>query len=225
VLTTSVLTSVLTPSALARAPQWSRHGTALALAELSRRGLLTPDLLGKAFEFVGQSLVYESREGGHVVGASVRDAACYVAWAFARAYSPQVLQPYIQRLAEQLLVLSVFDREVNVRRAASAAFQEHVGRQRTIPHGIHIVQLADYFRIGLRHEAYTKVATSIAAAFPIYRQPLLRHLIQHKVEHWEESMRELVATTIGLLSVTEPQYTQASVLPTLLPLIRSPQVG
>ena len=32
-------------------------------------------------------------------GAHVRDAACYVCWAFARAYEPRELEAHVQRLA------------------------------------------------------------------------------------------------------------------------------
>jgi len=62
------------------------------------------------------------------VGSNVRDSACYVVWAFARAYNPEILKPFVIDLARTLLTVCVFDREIHCRRAAAAAFQEHVGR-------------------------------------------------------------------------------------------------
>jgi tubulin-specific chaperone D len=58
----------------------------------------------------------------------VRDAASYVLWSLARAQSPKTLAPHASDLARQLVTVALFDREVHIRRAASAAFQEHVGR-------------------------------------------------------------------------------------------------
>jgi hypothetical protein len=113
--------------------------------------------------FLWQSLLYEVSKGSHSVGNHVRDAACYVCWAFARAYryrlrfcisiyiyiyichrhhfflviySPETLSPFSMALAQALITLAVFDRDVNCRRAAAAAFQEHVGRSGHFPHGI-----------------------------------------------------------------------------------------
>lgn len=72
---------------------------------------------------------FDLKRGSHSIGIHVRDAACYVCWSFARAYAPEILAPFVNDIARNLVVVSVFDREVNVRRASSAAFQENVGRQ------------------------------------------------------------------------------------------------
>jgi hypothetical protein len=134
------------------------HGGCLALAELSRRGLLLPSRLAEVVPRIVTALHYDKPRGGSSVGTHVRDAACYVCWAFARAFEPQVMAPFVAELAQALLVVVVFDREVNCRRAASAAFQENVGRQGNFPHGIDIVTRADYFSVGARPNAYTEIA-------------------------------------------------------------------
>ena len=84
------------------------------------------------------------------VGAHVRDAAAYVCWALARAYTPAALGPTAHVLAPALVTCSCYDREVNCRRAAAAAFQECVGRLGTFPHGIAVVTTADYFSVSVR---------------------------------------------------------------------------
>jgi hypothetical protein len=79
--------------------------------------------------FVLQALAFDVRRGAHSIGTHVRDAACYVCWAFARAYAPSVMKPFVADLARGMMVTALFDREVNCRRAASAAYQ--VRRLRT----------------------------------------------------------------------------------------------
>lgn len=49
---------------------------------------------------------------GCSVGAHVRDAAAYVCWAFARAYTAADLADSISVLAPALLVTACYDREV-----------------------------------------------------------------------------------------------------------------
>ena len=106
----------------------SWHGGCLALAELCRRGLLLPERLDKYVPKLEKALLYDVNKGNHSVGAHVRDSACYVVWSFARAYAPEIMKPHVQTLSTKLINLSLFDREVNCRRAASATFQECVGR-------------------------------------------------------------------------------------------------
>ena len=118
------------------------HGACLALAELSRRGLLLPKRLDTVTPIIVKAIQYDVKRGQHSVGAHVRDAACYTCWAFARAYDPSVLKPHIPDLSREMVLACLFDREVNGRRAASAAFQECVGRQ-----GAHVSKVLSYDHI------------------------------------------------------------------------------
>ena len=73
-------------------------------------------------------MYFDIRKGAHSIGANVRDATSYVLWSLARAQSAEALSPHALELARTLVTVSLFDREVPIRRAASAAFQEYVGR-------------------------------------------------------------------------------------------------
>jgi hypothetical protein len=118
------------------------------------------------------ALVYDEMKGYMSVGQNIRDSACYVCWAFARAYAPIDLQPFVQRISTGLLIVTVFDREINCRRAASAAFQESVGRLGTFPHGIDILTTADFYSVGLRTNSYLNISNYIAQ-FKEYTKPLI----------------------------------------------------
>lgn len=83
-----------------------------------------------------QALYFDIRKGAHSVGSNVRDAAAYVLWALARAQDAATLAPYATNMARRLATVALYDREIHMRRAASAAFQEHVGRMvntRSVP--------------------------------------------------------------------------------------------
>jgi len=191
------------------------HGGCLALAELGRRGLLLPHRLPEVVPHILAGLVYDQRKGNFSIGSHIRDAACYVCWAFARAYEPQVLAPYVQEIASALLTTSVFDREVNCRRAASAAFQENVGRQGTFPHGIDILTVADYFAVGSRPNAFLTLSVHIAS-HKEYSKPLIEHLLERKVGHWDATVRELAAKSLQNLCPCEPSFMVKEAMPRLL---------
>ena len=58
----------------------------------------------------------------------MRDAAAYALWSLPRAYEASTIVSVSDKLAKNLVSVSAYDREVQIRRAASAAFQEYVGR-------------------------------------------------------------------------------------------------
>ncbi|KAE9421734.1 hypothetical protein Angca_007229, partial [Angiostrongylus cantonensis] len=175
-----VVNSILSSSFHCLAGYCCWHGGCLALAELSRRGALVPEVLEKVFPTIQQALFYEEPMGGHAFGSNVRDAACYVLWSFARAYDPHDLTNYIETVARSLVCVALFDREVNIRRAASAAFQENVGRQSNIPNGIPLLTITDYIAVGNRSRCYTKLCVEVAG-FPEYADTIIDHLINKKV--------------------------------------------
>nr|XP_055174280.1 tubulin-specific chaperone D-like [Nyctereutes procyonoides] len=191
------------------------HGGCLALAELGRRGLLLPSRLEDVVPVILKALTYEEKRGSCSVGTNVRDAACYVCWAFARAYEPRELQPFVAAISSALVIATVFDRNINCRRAASAAFQENVGRQGTFPHGIDILTAADYFAVGNRANCFLVISMFIAG-FPEYTQPMIDHLVAMKINHWDGVIRELSAKALHNLAQRAPDYSATHVLPCLL---------
>ncbi len=111
----------------------------------------------------------------------MRDAATYALWSLPRAYDSTTVAPFAERLAQNLVSVSTYDREVSIRRAASAAFQEYVGRtvceadtpcrelifilnalQGIFPHGIDVLGKIDFFAVGIRRNAFLVAAPQVA---------------------------------------------------------------
>lgn len=195
-------------------PHEAWHGGCLAIAELAKRGLLLPYRLEAMVPILLQALIYDEMKGYMSVGQHIRDAACYMSWAFARAYEPTVLEPFVQRIAAGLLVTTIFDREINCRRAASAAFQENVGRLGNFPHGIDILTKADFYSVGMRVHSYLDISDFVAQ-FTEYTVPLVDHLVAEKVGHWDTAIRELTARSLFRLTKRNGNYMVVAVLPVL----------
>lgn len=100
------------------------------------------------------------------------------------------MRPYIATFTEAMILAALFDREVscdpfyskalqiNCRRAASAAFQENVGRQgnENFPHGMDVIAVADYFSLGNKNSAYMTIAPQIAKMSPQFLEFMVKHL-------------------------------------------------
>nr|CAD7392228.1 unnamed protein product [Timema cristinae] len=191
------------------------HGGCLALAQLGNRGLLLPSRLKDVVPVILKALLFDEVKCYASVGDHIRDAACYVCWSLARAFDKNVVQPYVKTIASQLLIVAVFDREVHCRRAASAAFQENVGRQGSFPHGIDIVNKADYLAVGVRSNAFLKVSKFVGQ-FEEYTVPLINHLVEKKVGHWDPELRVLASKALNNLTEYAPQYMAKTVVVQLL---------
>ncbi|KAF9454706.1 ARM repeat-containing protein [Macrolepiota fuliginosa MF-IS2] len=166
------------------------HGATLACAEIARRSLVDSERLPALIRWMSQALYFDLRKGSHSIGSNVRDAAAYVLWSLARTQDVASLQPHASDLARQLVTVALFDREIHIRRSASAAFQEHVGRTSLFPHGIDVLRKTDFYAISSRRNAFLVAAPQVAG-HPEYRSYLIDHLLNVVLRHWDAGMREL----------------------------------
>lgn len=158
------------------------HGLILTLSQLLYRRSPPPDTLSGILHSLLIGLSFERRStSGSSIGTNVRDAACFGIWALARRYTSAELQAIdkasvitaqhhdestsiIQILATELVVAACLDPAGNIRRGASAALQELIGRHPdTVENGIAVVQTVDYHRVALRSKAMNSVGPDAAA--------------------------------------------------------------
>lgn len=215
------------------ASEASWQGACFALAEMARRDLLSAARYGaevsagsdrgkapipetesssylastaEVVKWIQRALMFDVRRGGRGVGTGVRDAACYVLWALARAHDVQSLLPNVadpHGIAAALVCVACCDREVSIRRAASAAFQEGAGRLGIFPHGLDVIRLADFLAVGVRRHCFLQVLPAVADYEP-YRSALLDHLQSSTLAHWDASMRDLGAQALALVVRIQP---------------------
>ena len=165
------------------------------------------------------ALGFEQRSStGVSIGTSVRDAACFGIWSLARRYSTAellainteampaakergIVTSVIQLMAIELLIAATIDPSGNIRRGASAALQELVGRHPdTIVHGIPLVQIVDYHAVALPSRAMKQVAVDAAKLDDLYWMALVRDLTTWRgVGATDVESRRLAADTLGIL--------------------------
>ncbi|CAA7261517.1 unnamed protein product [Cyclocybe aegerita] len=174
------------------------HGACLACAEMARRNLVEPQYLPQLIGWLSKALYFDLRKGAHSIGSNVRDAAAYVLWALARTQDQSSLVPHATNLAQRLTAVALFDREVHIRRAASAAFQEHVGRTSLFPHGIDVLGKTDFYAVSIRKHAFLVAAPQVAVHAE-YRRFLFDHVLDVVLRHWDLGMRELGSQSLRLI--------------------------
>ena len=120
----------------------------------------------------------------------------------------------LQILAIQLVLAATLDPAGNIRRGASAALQEMIGRHPDeIEHGIDLVQAVDYHGIALRSRAMVQIAVSVSRFGLNYWYSILGGLLDWRgVRSGDASCRRDAARTIGLLAYSRGPEMVASTL-------------
>ncbi|GAA5901804.1 hypothetical protein JCM6882_008678 [Rhodosporidiobolus microsporus] len=200
------------------------QGACLACGEMARRGLLGIGAegeaqIGRVVEGVLQALAFDHLHLSRSLGTSARDSAAYVLWSLSRTLSSTAAAPHGQNIAERLVCTALFDREVQVRRAASAAFQEGVGRWSIFPHGIDVLRKVDFFTVSVRHRAYLQAAPFVAEHVE-YRSPVLSHLLETGISHYDADLRTLSAKALGAVVAQDAQTLAPSLVASQLEKLR-----
>ena len=86
-----------------------------------------------------------------------------------------------------------------------------------MPSAIDILTTVDYFAVGSRQTCFVKLAPQLAKyELDVYGRPLISHLLDKKVGHWDAAVRELTANAICEMCQVSPQVILTTVLPKLL---------
>lgn len=200
------------------------HGLVLALSQLLYRRSPPPEQLSSIVNLLVIALRFEQRSAvGASIGTNVRDAACFGIWALARRYTTEELlaidaslidsagcpeRPIsvLQILANEIVVAACSDSSGNIRRGASAALQELIGRHPdTIDRGIPIVQVVDYHAVALRSRALVDVTLGASDLNRLYWSALLDGLLGPRgVGSVDAPSRRDAATAVGGLARRSP---------------------
>lgn len=215
------------------AQRW--QGLMLTLSHLLFRRAPPTQQLPDILQSLVSGLDFEQRSStGSSVGTGVRDAACFGIWALSRKYVTgelQVLQrqtipalsgvaevDVLQKLAVELVCSACVDPSGNIRRGASAALQELIGRHpNIIAEGIPLVQVVDYHAVARRSRAMINVAQATASLDPMYWSPLVEALMQWRgIGSPDAESRRQAARAIGVLSAQQKFKTIQVILERLL---------
>ncbi|CAD5206638.1 unnamed protein product [Bursaphelenchus okinawaensis] len=190
------------------------NGICLLLAELTTRGCILPETMPSLLKIVKKALLFDLGGFMNTTETNVRDSACYICWSLARAYSKEMFLSQIPDFSNLLVCTALFDRDVNVRRAASATFQEHVGRHGGFSNGIQILVIIDFSDVALIGRCYKESCVKVAQ-YREYLRPMLDFLVFNKVPNWNTTIRELTSSALRLLSPMDSEYVLENLLPHL----------
>ncbi|RGP78574.1 hypothetical protein FLONG3_3299 [Fusarium longipes] len=196
------------------------HGLMLTLSHLLYRRSPPTEQLSDIVHALLLGLSFEQRSmAGGSVGTNVRDAACFGIWALARRYTSDELlavpthsvfaakahpetSSIIQVLGTELVVTASLDSAGNIRRGASAALQELIGRHPdTVEQGIWVVQAVDYHAVARRSRAIEEVAVNATRLSSQYGEAIVDTLLGWRgIGDLDAASRRVSGTAFSVLT-------------------------
>jgi HEAT repeat protein len=164
---------------LANDPPDHYHSVCLCISEISRRfPLEIIQVLPRAVELATNALE------GASLSSLTRDAACLLVWSLSRSTERDLLyNNLVVKVVPSLLITALFDRDINLRRAAAAALQELLGRTGStiFPSGLSIISIVDFWSVSDVSNSYLRLPSKLLQELPDpeWRSRLTSSFINH----------------------------------------------
>ena len=157
--------------ALAPSNDCEYHTYVMLLGELVRRDY---SRISKYREKIVETAILATEKNMQ----QIRDSGCALAWFLSRSGCAEVL-----KCVNPLINLALFDRDINLRRAAAAALQELIGRRgtREFSSGLEILNIIDFWSISSIEDCYTSLSLEVVKAYPLASESMISHLVNEKL--------------------------------------------
>jgi hypothetical protein len=136
----------------------------------------------KIMSIVHKTLFVEQRRFNTTIGSQIRDSSAFILWALCRSMKPSEFQNYMrdskmmETIFHDLLLLTIFDSDLTIRRCGIAVIQEFVGRFGSVmffhddpeEKGKFLVQLVEMFStktIGTQVSSFTLLSKLVECGF------------------------------------------------------------
>ncbi|KAI3646120.1 hypothetical protein MP228_009048 [Amoeboaphelidium protococcarum] len=206
------------------------QGACLAIGELVRRKVLqSADHVQKCIPLLIKCLHFEKLKSIRYVGQAVRDAACYACWSFGRCPvlgakdDDQQMCATLLTLLSHLFSVAVFDREINVRRAASAAFQELYGRYGGVDFGHDLINFCNFYSTSDRKKCFQRLYRALLENDQIREQFYVK--MMSMVTHWDVQVRRDVMVAVSSFTCSYAYIMANHAVLILLEKVSSPLIA
>ncbi|KAI3650089.1 hypothetical protein MP228_005721 [Amoeboaphelidium protococcarum] len=205
------------------------QGACLAIGELVRRKVLqSADHVQKCIPLLIKCLHFEKLKSIRYVGQAVRDAACYACWSFGRcpvlgAKDDDQMRATLLTVLSHLFAVAVFDREINVRRAASAAFQELYGRYGGVDFGHDLIKFCNFYSTSDRKKCFQRFYSALLENDQIREQFYVK--MMSMVTHWDVQVRRDVMVAVGSFTCSYAYIMANHAVLDLLSKVSSPLIA
>lgn len=166
------------------------HSHLLCIAELLRRDLIDSHGFSDIITILDKTFFFQQSRITFISGSIIRDASNYIAWSLAKYQKTQLAPDLVMKVFVNLLLVCCFDKEIMLRRSATGAIQELIGRhgvktwnqfypqdRSNAAKSIKVIEILDYVDLGSIDKSYFEIPTALLVVFPDLKPKFVEFLV------------------------------------------------